>query len=341
MGPEHTVALVGGQSPETAVALVALTTHAACAPLNPALRAGELDLLLADLDPSAIVVETGVVSAAREVARSRGIALIEMSPGARAGGLTLHADTRPTPRRPAPERAAILLHTSGTTGRPKLIALTRASLAASCRNIAAALALDESDRGLTVMPLFHIHGIMVTLAALRAGGGIVCPGPFSAAGFFDALADHRPTWYSAVPTIHRAVLDELGRRGPGAARGSLRLIRSCLGRARARRGRRAGGGLRGAGDRGVRDDGGDAPDRQQPAAARPRESRDRWASPVGTEVAVLDEHGRRLARGRDRRDRHQAATTSPPATPMAGSARATSGSATPTATCSSPGASRS
>ena len=296
LGPEHTVALVGSQSPETAVALVALTSHAACAPLNPALRATELNLLLADLDPSAIVIEAGSSSAAREVARARGIALIEMSPGPRAGGLTLRADTRPAPRRLAPAGDALLLHTSGTTGRPKLIGSTRDNLAASCRNIAAALALDASDRGLIVMPLFHIHGIMVTLAALRAGGGIVCPGAFSAAGFLDALADHRPTWYSAVPTIHRAVLDELGRRGRGAAGGSLRLIRSssaALAPAVAAE-LEAAFGVPVIEAYGMTEATHQIASNPLPPGARKPGS---VGLPVGTEVAVLDEHGRRLPAG--------------------------------------------
>ena len=102
---------------------------------------------------------------------------------------------------------ALVLHTSGTTARPKIVPLTHANLAVSAANIARSLALDPGDRCLNVMPLFHIHGLVAAvLASLSAGGSVVCAPGFDARPFFDWLDELEPTWYTAVPTMHQAVL---------------------------------------------------------------------------------------------------------------------------------------
>ena len=117
-----------------------------------------------------------------------------------------------------------MLHTSGTTSRPKIVPLRQRNLAASAQNIAASLHLTAADRSLTVMPLFHIHGIMAgLLAPLSAGGGVVATPGFDAFKFHRWLDDLRPTYYTAVPTMHQMVL----ARSPEARRAtSLRFVRS-------------------------------------------------------------------------------------------------------------------
>ena len=122
---------------------------------------------------------------------------------------------------------ALILHTSGTTSRPKMVPLTHANLLASAGNIAATLQLSEADRCLNVMPLFHIHGLVgALLSSLMAGGSVVCTAGFEIEHFFPWLEAFRPTWYTAVPTIHHAVLDYAQAELTAFSNHSLRFIRS-------------------------------------------------------------------------------------------------------------------
>src|SRR5262249_30302363 len=119
---------------------------------------------------------------------------------------------------------ALVLHTSGTTSRPKIVPLRQRNLAASARNIAAHLRLTPDDRSLTVMPLFHIHGIMAgLLAPLSAGASVVCTPGFDAFKFHRWIDELAPSYYTAVPTMHQMVL----ARAPKQRRATtLRFVRS-------------------------------------------------------------------------------------------------------------------
>jgi acyl-CoA synthetase (AMP-forming)/AMP-acid ligase II len=120
-----------------------------------------------------------------------------------------------------------VLHTSGTTSRPKIVPLRQVNITASAYHIAESLALTEADVCLNIMPLFHIHGLIAaTLASLAAGGEVVCTPGFNAFRFFAWFEQARPTWYTAVPTMHQAIL-QLAPRHRELIRGSrLRFIRS-------------------------------------------------------------------------------------------------------------------
>jgi len=132
-----------------------------------------------------------------------------------------------TPRTSAPEDIALVLHTSGTTSRPKIVPLSQRNICASARNIQRSLALTESDRGLNVMPLFHIHGLIAAvLAPLSAGGSVFCTPGFNALKFFGWMEAARPTWYTAVPTMHQAILARARQNTVVIAANKLRFIRS-------------------------------------------------------------------------------------------------------------------
>jgi acyl-CoA synthetase (AMP-forming)/AMP-acid ligase II/acyl carrier protein len=77
------------------------------------------------------------------------------------------------------------------------------------------------------MPLFHIHGLIgALLASLAAGASVVCPPGFSAPHFFAWLEEFRPTWYTAVPTMHQAILARVHATSATARHWGLRFIRS-------------------------------------------------------------------------------------------------------------------
>jgi acyl-CoA synthetase (AMP-forming)/AMP-acid ligase II len=126
-----------------------------------------------------------------------------------------------------PDDVALVLHTSGTTSRPKIVPLTHANLLASAANIRNTLHLGEKDRCLNIMPLFHIHGLVAAiLASLAAGGSVFCTSGFNALKFFAWLEEAKPTWYTAVPTMHQAILSRAGRNASVIAANPLRFVRS-------------------------------------------------------------------------------------------------------------------
>jgi acyl-CoA synthetase (AMP-forming)/AMP-acid ligase II len=226
------LAIVLPNGPEMAVAFLAVACGAVAAPLNPAYGPSEFEFHLSDLRAGALLVEAGVSSTAREVARERGISIIEIVPKpAEAAGLFcfqgVSSAPGPSPRLPEQDDIALVLHTSGTTSRPKMVSLTHQNLCASARDIGASLELTPSDRCLNIMPLFHIHGLVAALlSSLAAGASVVATPGFDAPNFFDWVGDFQPTWYTAVPTMHRAILAR-GEQNPGEFRpGRLRFIRS-------------------------------------------------------------------------------------------------------------------
>lgn len=232
IGRNDRVAMVLPNGPEAAAAFLSVAAWATCAPLNPDYRAGEFDFFLSDLKASALIVRSGMASPARDIARARGIALLELTPTPEAGpGLfTLEGEARRRDLRPGPAEpgdVALMLHTSGTTSRPKLVPLTHANLCASARNIEAVLRLNPADRCLNVMPLFHIHGLIgALLSSVVSGGSVHCTPGFNSARMFEWLRESQPTWYTAVPTIHQSVLAGAMAQPDAVPQGVLRLIRS-------------------------------------------------------------------------------------------------------------------
>ena len=230
-GMQDRIAMVLPEGPEMAVAFVAIAAGATCAPLNPAYRTREFDSCLKDLNATALLLLSGSKSPAAAVARSRGIPVLELIPqtAAEAGLFTLAGDRRPGLLRhcfTGPDDAALVLQTSGTTARPKLVPLTHRNICDSADNIRTAVQLVESDRCLSVMPLFHIHGLSTLFASLAAGASMVCTPGFSAAQFFESLEAFHPTWYSAAPAIHQAILENVPSYPKIAGRSRLRFLRS-------------------------------------------------------------------------------------------------------------------
>ncbi len=231
VGRGDRVAIVLPNGPEMAAAFVAIASFAASAPLNPAYRAEEFDFYLTDLNAKALVVERDSASPAVEVARRRGIAVIELVPSAEgAGAFDLNAPAAGAAARGGMAEAgdvALILHTSGTTSRPKIVPLTQANVCASACNVRDTVALTASDRGLNIMPLFHIHGLIAgLLAPLAAGGSIFCTPGFNALRFFAWMQEAKPTWYTAVPTMHQAILGRAANNREIIAANPLRFIRS-------------------------------------------------------------------------------------------------------------------
>ena len=230
IGRNDRVAIVLPNGPEMAAAFIAIGAGATTAPLNPAYRADEFNFYLTDLKAKALVVQKGVATEARDVAAKLGVTVLELVPGEHAGSFTLEGGSPAQAAQPGAAEAgdiALVLHTSGTTARPKIVPLSQANICASARHIGATLALSPADACLNIMPLFHIHGLIAAvLSSLGAGGAVICTPGFDALRFFRLLDEERPSWYTAVPTMHQTILTRADRNAEIIERAKLRFIRS-------------------------------------------------------------------------------------------------------------------
>ncbi len=227
IGPEDRVAIVLPNGPAMAGAFVCMAPWCAVAPLNPAYKADEFDFYLSDLDASALVVAEGADGPAVTVATQRGLRVLRLEEGRQAGAFSLSTDSEAPVESRGDDATALILHTSGTTSRPKMVPLSQANLRASARNISSTLSLSPADTCLNVMPLFHIHGLMApVLASLSSGASVYCTPGFDGLRFFGWLEAAAPTWYSAVPTMHQAILARAPRNRERIEKAALRFIRS-------------------------------------------------------------------------------------------------------------------
>ena len=235
IGRSDRVAIVLQNGPEMATAFISIACCTTTAPLNPAYKLDEFEFYLADLGAMALVVEEGSDSPVVEAARAHKIRILDLCiDGTRASGTfsLKPRDTGATSQSPngglaGADDIALVLHTSGTTSRPKIVPLSQANVCASARNIQATLNLDCEDVCLNVMPLFHIHGLMAAvLATLGKGASVFAAPGFDALKFFSWLDQAQPTWYTAVPTMHQAILIRAERNQDIIDRARLRFIRS-------------------------------------------------------------------------------------------------------------------
>ena len=227
------VAVVLPNSPEMATAYLAISSVCTCAPLNPAYQVDEFTFGMKDLRVKALVTCYGSDHPARKAASTLGIPVLQLSPDAKYAGMFSISSNLPVdgslsgPMLAGLDEIALVLHTSGTTSRPKIVPITHRNIFYSVHNIADTYVLAPSDCCLNMMPLFHIHGLIGALSAsLAAGASVICTTGFNANQVISWLSDLAPTWYTAVPTIHQAILDQVHRQ-PGKVPTRLRFIRSC------------------------------------------------------------------------------------------------------------------
>lgn len=229
LGRGDRVAMALPNGLEMLVSFLAAALAGTAAPLNPAYTRNEFQFYLEDIKACALIVPPADADEARSVAGQQRLIItadvdiegqVRLSAAGGVGSARRFAE-------PDPEDIALVLHTSGTTGRPKRVPLSHANLLASARNVVQTYRLTPEDISLCVMPLFHVHGLVASaLAPLLAGGTVVMVPRFHALSFWSIVRQHRVSWFSAVPTIHQMLLlrAQAGSR-PTAER--LRFIRSC------------------------------------------------------------------------------------------------------------------
>ena len=232
IGRNERIAIVLPNGPEMASAFVTVASCATAAPLNPAYKVEEFEFYISDLNARAVIVLSGDENPVTQAAENLNVPLIQLTRrhDGPAGAFSLEpVSVSPTVAggMAGPEDIGLILHTSGTTSRPKIVPLSQRNLASSARNISSWLELETSDSCLNVMPLFHIHGLIAAvLSSLYAGASVACTPGFNALKFFPWVDEIRPTWYTAVPTMHQVILARAGRNQEILDRNPLRFIRS-------------------------------------------------------------------------------------------------------------------
>jgi acyl carrier protein len=211
------IAIVMPNGPQMSAALLAVASVCVSVPFNSAYTEAELEEYFTQARIGSLLVTSERSAAARAVAARLGIEIMEFGEG-----------TPPeVSTGPLPEDIAIILLTSGTTGRSKLVPLTHRNLTAGARNVAASISLSPDDRVLSMWEQYHVGGVVdLLLAPLAAGSSIISAGGFSADRALELLASHRPTWFQGVPTTIRELYHRARERRPNWHDSSLRFLRS-------------------------------------------------------------------------------------------------------------------
>ena len=235
IGRGDRVAIMVPNGVEALVSFLAIiAARATVAPLNPAYKADEFRFCLEYINAKALItLPDGSEKAGDAAPASTMLIDVTSDDSGEVSFLFPGYEGIPgTDDRPEADDVALLLHTSGTTGRAKQVPLTHSNLTISTRNIVETYRLTPEDVSLCVMPLFHVHGLVAsTLATLLSGGTVVMPCRFNALKFWSLVETNGVTWYSAVPAIHQVLLNRArSRANRGLGRGGypkLRFIRSC------------------------------------------------------------------------------------------------------------------
>ena len=221
-------AIVLPNGPYMASSFLAISSYMSAAPLNPSYKSEEYEFYLKDLNPKIVLVEKNSDNPVVNVAKKLKIELCEINPEKDGpSGIFNIYENETEYSLPDENDESLVLHTSGTTSRPKIVPLTNKNIFSSAENISKSLNLSESDHCLNIMPLFHIHGLIAILASsMKAGASVCASNGFNAIKFLDLAKSEKINWYSGVPTMHQTILLRARRNSEIAKELKLRLIRS-------------------------------------------------------------------------------------------------------------------
>ena len=221
-------AIVLPNGPYMASSFLAISSYMSAAPLNPSYKSEEYEFYLKDLNPKIVLVEKNSENPVVDVAKKLKIELCEINPEKDGpSGIFNIYEKESEYSLPDENDEALVLHTSGTTSRPKIVPLTNKNIFSSAENISKSLNLSVNDHCLNIMPLFHIHGLIAILASsMKAGASVCASNGFNAIKFLDIAKSAKITWYSGVPTMHQTILLRAHKNLEIAKGLELRLIRS-------------------------------------------------------------------------------------------------------------------
>jgi oxalate---CoA ligase len=198
VGRSDNVLVPAANTADAVVALLGAMSVGVAVPVNPALTERELWAIRSKVGPAAVLL-TGV----------EGPAWHELMPGDRTLWLSQIPSRHSLPAlQPRPDDLAVLIGTSGSSAEPRFVCLSHAEWIDGARRVVDYFGIGFDDRVLSMMPLFHNHGLSGTvLTTLLAGGQVFCPGPLDHGQLPLWLADISPTWITGAPTVLSALLD--------------------------------------------------------------------------------------------------------------------------------------
>lgn len=233
---ESAVSISLGNTYELVVAFLATTRQRAiAAPLHPGYKQDEFEFYVDDMSSSLVLIAKGKFKddePAVAAARKHEAAIAEVYWDADKQQVVLDVKEEGKLKEindqevleAQEDDVALVLHTSGTTGRPKAVPLTHLNLITNIDNICTTYRLQPHDRTMLIMPLFHVHGLLASfLSPLRSGGCAIIPARLTPE-FWSQFKDNKATWYSATPTMHRMILQF---PLPDSGLPKFRFIRSC------------------------------------------------------------------------------------------------------------------
>jgi acyl-CoA synthetase (AMP-forming)/AMP-acid ligase II/thioesterase domain-containing protein/acyl carrier protein len=231
VGRDDIVLIALPDGPDMALAILASMTAGIAAPVSSEMTEHEFAGVMGDRIASAVVLPAGAQSPARAAAVAAGLPVFEMAfapPAPRAIRLTGPAIGPPAKvRRPKPDDIALIISSSGTTGRPKRIPRTHRNIATTSADVGRVMNIDR-DRCLNLAPMAFSQGLNALLNTLWAGGSVIALPGFELARLPERIATFRPTWFSATPTVLRAIA--MNDAASAAVRAcSPRLIRASAG----------------------------------------------------------------------------------------------------------------
>ncbi|WP_242062313.1 acyl--CoA ligase [Nostoc punctiforme] len=233
--PGERIAIAMNNGLPMVITFLAATLSGTAAPLNPKYKQDEFAFYYADTQAKALITLSEEPEAAIAALTPDMIPInAKVNPdGALSfelgiGHKFFSESPRPhIPASPSSDDIAMILHTSGTTSRPKRVPIRHRNLIASANNIVSAYSLTSGDTTLCLMPLFHVHGLVgCLLSTLASGGTLVCPDGFNALEFWKLVDTYKPTWYSAAPTMHQTILARASRNTEIVKANRFRFIRS-------------------------------------------------------------------------------------------------------------------
>ncbi len=225
---QDTIAIILDNGVNFITCFLSVINNCVSAPLNPNYSIGEFTFYYNDLKPKLIITNFGKSHPSVIVAKRKRIRVLNIENYFLKTARKVKSNKNTLKKNmPEMEDIALVLHTSGTTSRPKMVPLTHNNLYSSSENISKTLKLSSKDKNIILMPSFHIHGIVASiLAPLYVGGKVVALPKFNVLTFFNSLKEHAPTWFTAVPTMLQSIKDRSKNNLSIIKKNNLRFIRS-------------------------------------------------------------------------------------------------------------------
>lgn len=213
------VVLMGENGLDLVLATLGICCHCVCVPISSSASSSEIGHLLSAVNASALAYVGRLPQAAQQACSTLAVPRLALDTQVESAEKLLH--------KVSPGDLALILSTSGTTARPRLVPLQHGQLCLASRRIAQTLQLTSRDRCLQTMPLCHIHGLSTLWSTLISGGSYLCAGPFEVESFLGLVQGSDPTWFSAAPAFYAMMLEFKGR--PAVLDSRLRFVRSASG----------------------------------------------------------------------------------------------------------------